>query len=188
MQRYRFVFAPRWLLLTAAGLVVMVVCGLLSQWQWDRAVMRAAANEVIETSRVAAPVDEVLPAGAALDDADRWTLVEATGVYDAEHEIVWLSLARAEAGRGTVRRRVGLERESLRPVSLRAYDASGELLSDVSLAGWSADAPRRVVIRRPAEGYVAEFSLDKVELNKTVPEKAFEPRPAVGYRTVEVGG
>jgi cytochrome oxidase assembly protein ShyY1 len=88
MQRFRFVLAPRWLLLTAAGLVVMVACGLLSQWQWDRAVMRAAANEVIEESRVAAPVEEVLPAGAALDDADRWTLVEATGVYDAEHEIV----------------------------------------------------------------------------------------------------
>jgi hypothetical protein len=113
---------------------------------------------------------------------------EDTLVMDAEREIVWLSLARAESGRGTVRRRVGLERESLRPVSLRAYDAGGELLSDVTLAGWSADAPRRVVIRRPAEGYVAEFSLDKVELNKTVPEKAFEPRPAVGYRMVEVGG
>ncbi|HEY1093571.1 MAG TPA: SURF1 family protein [Glycomyces sp.] len=88
MQRYRFVLAPRWLLLTLAGLVVMVVCVLLSQWQWGRAVQRAAANEVIEHSRTAAPVDEVLPAGAPLDDDDRWTLVEATGVYDTEHEIV----------------------------------------------------------------------------------------------------
>lgn len=88
MQRYRFVLAPRWLALTLAGLVVMVVCVLLSEWQWGRAVERAAANEVIETSTEAAPLDETLPAGTALDDDDRWTLVEATGVYDTEHEIV----------------------------------------------------------------------------------------------------
>lgn len=88
MQRYRFVLAPRWLLLTSAGVVVMVVCALLSQWQWGRAVERAAANEVIAESREAAPVDEVLPAGAGLDPDDRWTLVDAKGVYDAENEIV----------------------------------------------------------------------------------------------------
>lgn len=88
MQRYRFVLAPRWLVLTLAGLVVMVVCVLLSQWQWGRAVERAAANEVIETSTEAVPVDETLPAGTALDDDNRWTLVEAHGVYDTEHEIV----------------------------------------------------------------------------------------------------
>ncbi|MFG3339363.1 SURF1 family protein [Glycomyces sp. NPDC048151] len=88
MQRYRFVLAPRWLLLSLAGLVVMVVCVLLSQWQWGRAVERAAANEVIEHSRESAPLDATLPAGEGLDADVRWTLVEATGVYDTEHEIV----------------------------------------------------------------------------------------------------
>ncbi|SDE35758.1 SURF1 family protein [Glycomyces harbinensis] len=88
MQRYRFVLAPRWVGLTLAGVVVMVVCALLSQWQWDRAVGRAAANEVIAESREAAPVDETLPAGQSLDPDVRWTLVEATGVYDAERETV----------------------------------------------------------------------------------------------------
>ena len=39
-------------------------------------------------SREAAPLDATLPAGTALDDADRWTLVEARGVYDTENEIV----------------------------------------------------------------------------------------------------
>jgi outer membrane lipoprotein-sorting protein len=110
-----------------------------------------------------------------------------TVLMDAEREAVWLSLASAEDGRGIVRRRVGLDRESLRPVSLRAYDEHGELVSDVELSGWQPDSPRRVVIRRPLDGYVADFSLDKVELNKAVPEKAFEPRPAAGYKTVEVG-
>jgi cytochrome oxidase assembly protein ShyY1 len=87
-QRYRFVLAPRWLALTAAGLVVMAVCVLLSQWQWGRAVERAAANDVIAHSREAEPLDATLPAGEGLDDDVRWTLVEATGVYDTEHEIV----------------------------------------------------------------------------------------------------
>ncbi|SDL62430.1 Cytochrome oxidase assembly protein ShyY1 [Glycomyces sambucus] len=88
LQRYRFVFAPRWLLLALVGVVVMVACALLSQWQWGRAVQRAAANEVIETSLESAPLDEVLPAGEALDPGVRWTLVEATGVYDADQEVV----------------------------------------------------------------------------------------------------
>ncbi|WP_158630467.1 SURF1 family cytochrome oxidase biogenesis protein [Glycomyces terrestris] len=88
LQRYRFVFAPRWVLLTLAGVVVMVVCALLSQWQWDRAVQRAAANEVIETSVEAVPLDRWLPAGEDLDPDARWTLVEATGVYDADREVV----------------------------------------------------------------------------------------------------
>lgn len=110
-----------------------------------------------------------------------------TVVMDAEREAVWLSLARTEDGRGLVRRRVGLERESLRPVRLRTYDEKGDLLSDVALGGWSGELARRVVIQRPAEGYVADFSLEKVELNKAVPERAFEPRPVEGYKTVEVG-
>ncbi|MCD0447165.1 SURF1 family protein [Glycomyces sp. A-F 0318] len=88
MQRYRFVLTPRWAGLTLAGVVVMVVCALLSQWQWDRAVERAAANDVIEHSREAAPLDRSLPAGQALDEDVRWTLVEATGVYDAGRETV----------------------------------------------------------------------------------------------------
>lgn len=110
-----------------------------------------------------------------------------TVVMEAEREAVWLSVARTSEGRGLVRRRVALDRESLRPIRLRAYDERSDLVSDVSLSAWSSEAPRRVVIQRPAEGYVADFSLEKVELNKTVPDKAFEPRPAQGYKTVEVG-
>ncbi len=150
------------------------------------------------------PASEDTPADAGADQAPYYALrprdVTAallpdplapgegeTVVMDAEREAVWLSLARAEDGRGLVRRRVGLERESLRPVRLRTYDERGDLVSDVALGGWSGELARRVVIQRPAEGYVAEFSLERVELNKAVPEKAFEPRPVEGYKTVEVG-
>lgn len=88
MQRYRFLAAPRWVGLTLAGAAVMVVCVLLADWQWGRAVERAAANAIIAEVRATEPLEAVLPAGAALDDADRWTLVEAAGVYDADAEIV----------------------------------------------------------------------------------------------------
>ncbi len=106
---------------------------------------------------------------------------------EAERDLVWLSLAAGDAGRGLVRRRVALDRDSLRPVRLRSYDAGGELFADVTLGSWSANGPRRVVVSRPAEGYVADFSLDKVEINKPIPDKAFEPRLAAGYQTVQVG-
>ncbi|MCH7231319.1 SURF1 family protein [Glycomyces sp. L485] len=88
MKSYRFLGMPRWLGLSAAGVVVMVVCALLSQWQWGRAEQRAEANARIEAAAEARPLDEVVPAGAGLDGSARWTLVEATGVYDASGEIV----------------------------------------------------------------------------------------------------
>lgn len=86
--QWRSLVAPRWLGLTAAGVVVMVVCALLSQWQWGRAEQRAEANARIEAAGDPVDLDTVLPAGAELDDESRWTLVEATGTYDTDGEIV----------------------------------------------------------------------------------------------------
>lgn len=88
LARYKFLATPRWLGLTAAGAVVMIVCALLSQWQWDRAEQRAEANDRIEAATDPADLDTVLPAGAELDEESRWTLVEATGTYDPAGEIV----------------------------------------------------------------------------------------------------
>jgi hypothetical protein len=106
---------------------------------------------------------------------------------ETEGDLVWLTLARSAGGRGIVRRRVGLERSTLRPVRLRHHDERGELDSEAALQGWRDGAPRRVVVSRPGEGYVADFNLDKVVINRPVPERAFEPRPAPGFATVEVG-
>ncbi|GAB3219259.1 SURF1 family protein [Glycomyces halotolerans] len=88
LERFRFVVSPRWLGLTAAAVVVVAVCGLLSQWQWGRAEQRAEANDRIEAAGEPVDLDEVVPAGGALADEDRWTLVEATGTFDADGEIV----------------------------------------------------------------------------------------------------
>jgi hypothetical protein len=103
---------------------------------------------------------------------------------ESEGGLVFLTVAR---GAGSVRRRVALDRESLRPVRLRQHDESGELVSEASLQSDGGGVPRRVVVTRPGAGYVADFRLDKVEVNKPVPERAFEPRPVSGYETVEVG-
>jgi len=109
---------------------------------------------------------------------------EADALFlETEGNLACLSLARG----GLLRRRACLERETLRPARLRAYDERGELVSDVALSAWSEAGPRRVVISRPGQGYVADFRLDKLVANTPVPERAFEPRPALGYATVEVG-
>ncbi len=88
MERFRFLASARWLGLTAAAVCAVVVCALLSQWQWGRAEQRAEANARIEAAGDPAPLDEVLAAGAGLDEDDRWTLVEVTGTYDTANEIV----------------------------------------------------------------------------------------------------
>jgi hypothetical protein len=81
---------------------------------------------------------------------------------------------------------VWLDRDSLSWSRSRSFDERGELVSEVSLAGWQQGRPRQVVIARPGEGYVAAFALDKLEANVKVPERAFAPRTPEGYRVVEV--
>ncbi|HEU5126371.1 MAG TPA: SURF1 family protein [Glycomyces sp.] len=88
VARFKFLVSARWLGLTAAAVCVVVVCALLSQWQWNRAEQRAEANARIEAADDPSPLDAVLPAGAGLDGEDRWTLVEATGTFDAANELV----------------------------------------------------------------------------------------------------
>lgn len=107
---------------------------------------------------------------------------------DADRQSFSLSLVdlSAQARRGVVRRRVSLSRQSLEWSRSLSYDAQGELVSDVSLGGWRQGRPRQVVIIRPSEGYVAAFSLDKLEANVPVPERAFAPRTPEGYKVVEV--
>jgi hypothetical protein len=105
---------------------------------------------------------------------------------DADAAAFTLTVASPADGRGPVRRRVSLDRETLRPLRLRGYDAGGDVIADVVLSGWEADAPRRVDIRRPKEGYEASFHFDTVQRNAPAPERAFAPRTPEGYAVVEV--
>lgn len=108
-------------------------------------------------------------------------------LLEGEPEAFTLTLAAPTGGgRGPVRRRVSLDRQTLRPVRLRGYDARGDLSADVVLAGWEMGEARRVSIRRPQEGYEASFHFDKVQRNVPAPERAFAPRTPEGYAVVEV--
>lgn len=107
-------------------------------------------------------------------------------VFEADRDTFSLALAR-QGGRELVRRRVWLDRETLRPLRVRRYDEHGDLLSEVQLGAWQADAPRRVQIDRPAEGYEAVLDFDKVERNVPVPAQAFVPRTPAGYKVEQVG-
>jgi outer membrane lipoprotein-sorting protein len=108
-----------------------------------------------------------------------------TVLLEAEREAFVLTLAAAREGRGTVRRKVWLRRETLVPVRLAAYDERGELESVAEL-GNTPSGSRRVAVHRPREGYDAEFLLGQVVVNQPVPAQVFVPRTPEGYRVVEV--
>jgi outer membrane lipoprotein-sorting protein len=89
-------------------------------------------------------------------------------------------------GRGIVRRRVWLGRETLELRRFRNYDAKGDVTIDVHFDAWTSGLPRKVEILRPAEGYRATFRLSKLEKNVKVPERAFSPRNPAGYAVEEI--
>ena len=74
----------------------------------------------------------------------------------------------------------------MRPSRLRRYDERGELVSEVRIGSWQGDAPHRIQIARPAEGYEAILDFDRVDRNVPVPAQAFVPRTPAGYKLVEV--
>jgi hypothetical protein len=97
------------------------------------------------------------------------------------------TLTVAAAARGPVRRAVRLERATLQPLGERRYDESGNVVAVFTYAAWDGRFPRRIVVGRPAQGYEAEFTLDKADVNAAVPDRAFVPRVPSDYEVVEVG-
>jgi len=106
-------------------------------------------------------------------------------LFEADRDSFCLSLT-AQGAREKVRRRVWLDRQTLRPTRLRRYDERGELVSEVHLGVWENGFPERIQIDRPAEGYEAILDFEKVERNVPVPPQAFVPRTPAGYKVVEV--
>ncbi len=72
---------PRWIGLTALGLVLIVAFGALSWWQWQRAQRE---REVAPP----APVAEILVVGAAPAEEDYGVRVRLSGVYDLGGQVV----------------------------------------------------------------------------------------------------
>jgi len=107
-------------------------------------------------------------------------------VLEADSHFFSLALLRLDGGRGLVRRRVWLERETLRLARTRYYDENGDLESESRVMAWKEGAPRRISITRPDDGYVATFILSKLKTNVPIPEQAFEPRIPEGDEIIEV--
>jgi outer membrane lipoprotein-sorting protein len=107
-------------------------------------------------------------------------------VLESDRQAFSLLLARAGEGAARARRRIWLSRETLEPLRSREYDEGGELVSEATFGAFREGLPHEVVVSRPADGYVAAFSLDRAEKNVSVPARAFVPRSPVDYKVVEV--
>lgn len=108
-------------------------------------------------------------------------------LLEGDRESFSLEVGRPGAdGRGVARRRVWLERETLRPTRSRTYDADGTLELETTFAEWRDGVPRRVSVARPNDGYEVRFTFDKAQANVTLPERAFQPRTPADYEVIQV--
>ena len=83
--------------------------------------------------------------------------------------------------------RSGWSAPCLRPLGERRYDEEGDLVASFTYGSWEGRYPHRIVVGRPREGYEAEFSFEKADVNVAVPDRAFVPRTPADYKVVEVG-
>lgn len=89
-SRFRFLLSMRWFGMAVLGIVLMITCVLLGNWQYGRYEERAATNSRIAAAEHTKPVNagQVLstkhkPAGSAV-----WSKVSASGTFDADAEVL----------------------------------------------------------------------------------------------------
>jgi hypothetical protein len=118
---------------------------------------------------------------------------DETLLLEGDREAFTLTVAASP--RGPVRRAVALDRDRLRPLRSRQYDAHGDIVSEFVYGetdgetghGEARPAPaHRVAVNRPREGYEAVFTFDKADANVAIAARAFGPRTPAGYTVVEV--
>lgn len=80
----------RVLALLTLGLVLAAVCAAAGAWQWHRFGEKRLANGELRSAAElpAAPVDEVLAPGRAVDETLRYRTVTATGRYDVAAQVL----------------------------------------------------------------------------------------------------
>lgn len=88
----RFLLRPRWILFTLVVLALIVLMVNLGFWQLRRLEERREANDVTRSQLAAAPVPiaEVVAVDDGFEEARalEWRVVEATGVYDTEEQVL----------------------------------------------------------------------------------------------------
>ncbi|MFI7273656.1 SURF1 family protein [Streptomyces sp. NPDC049879] len=87
---YRFLLSRQWVILTLISLALIPFLIWLGFWQLHRHEQRVERNELIGSSLAApeVPMAQLTSVGGEPDPDDRYRPVTATGVYDAEHEVV----------------------------------------------------------------------------------------------------
>jgi outer membrane lipoprotein-sorting protein len=149
-------------------------------WTGETGAEGAQAEAEGVSYRALRPEDvttSLLPEPLAAGDGEALTM-------EADRET--FSIAVAAAGRGLTRRRIWLDRETLRPVRLRRFDRNGDVETEARLGAWKDGGPRRIEISRPLQGYEALLELERVDRNPALPDRAFAPRTPQGYKVIEV--
>jgi len=90
MERWSFALSRRWAGYLALTVVFAIVCSLLGMWQFSRRADARAEIARIDANYDAEPrpLDDVLPADAAWDEAVKWTPVRVTGRYLADEQLL----------------------------------------------------------------------------------------------------
>ena len=81
---------PRWVLLALLAITMSVLFVFLGRWQWHRHEDRRERNAAIATALASPPVpiDDVVSGGASVTAEEEFRIVELTGSYDAEHQVL----------------------------------------------------------------------------------------------------
>ena len=81
---------PRWIALIIAVPIGVVLCFMLSDWQWNRYENRKEANVVL-TENIGLPTaspQAVMGNATTFEESMQWRSVQATGTYDADGEVL----------------------------------------------------------------------------------------------------
>ena len=194
----RFLFTRRWLGLLLAVVVIGVACVELGRWQFRRYAERGDSNHVTEQNLEAppVPVTRILSTTAPPSSTQLWRVVEATGTYDADAQV--LVLYRTRDGAPGVDVVVPLVTDDGTAVLVdrgwvatqgngnQAADVAPPPTGTVTVAGWvRSDADGGSDQTTPSDGSVRAIS--SAAIAETVPYPLYdgfldlteeEPRPA----------
>jgi cytochrome oxidase assembly protein ShyY1 len=204
VHKLRFLVSRRWIAFALVVVFLAWVAWRLGEWQFHRLADRQERNEIIQRNEEAGadPVADVLAPGRAVDAADEWRIVEATGTYAVEDTVV--VRYRTRDGAAGVDVVVPLELDDGTSLLVDrgwfATDNRGATTADVpappdgevDVTGW---------VRRDAEGDSAEVTdqstravdsarigeaLDREVLGGWVDLRSESPEPATPLQPVEL--
>jgi len=98
---FKFLLTPKWIALTIAVVLLVPAFKALSDWQWDRFLMREARNNAVLLAQNQNPAlfSDLAPAGNLLNQQDQWRTVSASGTFLVDQQyLVRKKSLESEAG------------------------------------------------------------------------------------------